>query len=115
MPDGREIRVESMDISAAFARTRTSLIVGRGDSTRRVQLDDDVGVAQIRLVELGQWLLVVNGDVVMGGLDTKNDVLVGEHEWGKLPITIWKGEGRVVATGPFRTASVGRPAGFPGE
>lgn len=112
---GTRIWVSSHDSGGVAGRTRTRLHVKKGDEIPSEKaLDDDVAVTQMFLVKFGDWILVVNGQVVLGGVHVPDGVLFGENEWDRLPFTVWSGGGKTLAKGPVRSEGASaRPARFP--
>jgi hypothetical protein len=107
---GKRIWVSAEDSKGVMGREFLYFSVEDRGRVWTIQLDDDVTVTQMKLVQYGDWVLAVNGDLVLGGLRLSDGVLVGEAEWSALPFTIWAGGGQVLASGRLRA---NRPSDLP--
>ena len=92
----------------------TYMQVSKNSSTVKVLLDDDVGLATMRIVLDGDWVMILNDNYVMGGYNRITEVMIGENQWGRLPYTKWNGSGDVVAQKKVgQTDKANIPAQYP--
>jgi len=86
----------------------------KGSQVEKV-LDDDVRLATVRFIKTADWIVVTNGQYAIGGYNRRDNRLIGEYEWSKLPFLVWNGrEGDVlVSKADVQTLEAVAPAGFP--
>lgn len=95
-----------------LVHTFTRLYVEKDGKVSSVQIDDDARFGTISFVEYENWLLVLSDDEVWAGYNYSTSELIGEHAWERLPFTIRKSKGVILAKKEIRSGSAS-PASFP--
>lgn len=119
--NGEELLLEWHDASAniTFRVTRHPTLVKQNDEfyveragmVERCRIDDDAVFGKLSFVRYGDWLLVLSNDEVWGGYNYLANKLYGEYEWEKLPFTVRRTAGGVVASKAISSYSAS-PANF---
>jgi hypothetical protein len=95
-----------------MVHTYTRLYVERDGHVDSKQIDDDARFGTISFVKYENWLLVLSDDEEWAGYNYNTSQILGEHEYEKLPFTIRKTKGSVVASKWIHWGSAS-PSSFP--